>query len=91
MDVPGWICHYDIEFSQDLEVEETQIAVDPFCIFHPFSDHNFFLSCFPLLIFLNIVDQFAIRIVAGVQMGAIPETLVSLLVDNCSEMFFGAV
>ena len=48
------------------------------------------LSQLSFLVFLNVVDKFAVRIVAGVEMGTVAVALVGVLGDDGSEMFFVA-
>ena len=90
MNIPWRICHHHIEFPQNIKVKKSQITVDPLCMLHPFFRYHLLKSNFRLLILLNIMDQFAVRIVASVQMRTIPITLVSFLIDDGPEMFFWA-
>ena len=87
MDVPGRISHNHIEFSQYFEIKVSQVAIDPLGVEHPLPGDYSFLSRLGLLILFDVVDQLAVRIVAGVQMRTIPKTLVCLLVDYGSKMF----
>jgi len=88
VDIPGRIGHDNIEFAQYLKIEVSQVAVDPLGMEHPFSCYFSFLGCFGLLVFFDVVDEFAVGVVAGVEVGAVAKTLVCFLVDDGSEMFF---
>ena len=90
MDIPRRVCHNHIEFAKDLEVKVSHIAVDPLSVRHPFTIDGFFLGKFSLLILLNVMDQLAVRIVAGIEMWAVAESFICVLVDNGTKMFFAA-
>ena len=90
MDIPRRISHDNVELTQNLEVEVTQVAVGPLSIEHALLGDDLVQSSFRLLVLLNIVDQFAVRVMTGVQMGTVPEALVGLLINDGSEMLLGA-
>lgn len=91
MDVPGRIGHDHVELTQNLEVEVTQVAVYPFCMRHTLPVDSSFLGTFQLLVLFDVVDEFAVGVVAGIEVGAIAKRLVSILVDYGTEVFFVAV
>ena len=66
MDVPWRVSHNHVEFSQYFEIEVPQVAVDPLSVKHPLPGDYSFLSRLGLLIFFDVVDQLAVRIVAGI-------------------------
>ena len=86
MDVPGRIGHNHVEFSQYFEIEISQVAVYPLSVKHPLPGYYSFLGHLGLLILFDVVNQFAVRVVAGVQMRTISKTLVRLLVYYRPEM-----
>ena len=90
MDVPWWISHDNVELTENFEIEESQIAVDPLCVKHSFFRDDFFLGSFRLLVFFNVMNEFAIRIVASIEMRTVSETFICFLIDDRSEVFFGA-
>jgi len=89
VDVPGWICHNNVKFSQNFEVEVSHITVDPLCMKHSFLSYDLLLCNLRLLILLDIVNQLAVWVMTSIQMWAVSEALIGLLVDDCSEMLFG--
>lgn len=66
------------------------IAIDPLGVLHPFSRYGFFDGHFLLLVFFHVVDQFAIGVVTGIKMGAVAKAFIGFLVDDGSEVLFGA-
>lgn len=87
MNIPGRISHNNIKLPQYLKIEVSQIAVDPLRIFHPHLRQHLLLRSLRLLILLDIMYQFTVRIVAGIEMRTVTKTLVCILVDDGSEMF----
>lgn len=55
---------------------------------HSFTINSFLLSYLRLLILLNVMDQFTIRVMTSIQVWAISEAFISILINNCPEMFF---
>lgn len=90
VDIPWRISHYHVEFTQNLEIEISDIAVYPLSVQHSLSDNRLFLSNFSLLVFLDIVDQFAVRVVAGVEVGTVAKAFISFLIDDRAEVFLCA-
>ena len=91
MDVPGRVGHDDVELAENLKVKIPEIAVDPFSMRHALAIYGSLLRSFQLLILLDIVDEFAVRIVTSVEVRTVAEGLVSVLVDDGPEMLFIAV
>jgi hypothetical protein len=91
VDIPGRVGHDYIEFAQDLEVKVSQIAVNPLCVRHPLSINSLFLRNLNLLVLFDVMNQLAVRIMTGIEMRAVPEAFVSILVYDGSKMFLIAV
>jgi hypothetical protein len=91
VDVPGRVGHYHVELPQDLEVEVAQVAVDPLGVRHAFAVDGAFLGSFELLVLLDVVDEFAVGVVAGVEVRAVAEGLVGVLVYDGAEVLLVAV
>lgn len=89
MDVPWWVSHYHVKFTQNLKIEVPQIAVQPLSLTHSLKCYRFLLSYLVLILF-DVVDQFAVRIVTGVQMRTITVRFVCLLVYQSTEMLLCA-
>ena len=85
MDIPWWVSHYHVEFTQNLKIEVPQITVQPLSLTHSLKSYRFLLSYFMLVLF-DVVDQFAVRVVAGVQMRTITVRFVCLLGYQSTEM-----
>lgn len=88
MDIPRWICHYYIKFSKYLKVKISEIAIYPLCMRHSLTINSLLLSYLWLLILFNVMYQFTIRVMTGIQMWTVSKTFISILINNCSEMFF---
>jgi hypothetical protein len=91
VDVPGRVGHDDIELAEDLEIEVSEVAVDPLGLGHAFAVDLLLLGSFKLLVLFDVVDEFAVGVVAGVEVRAVPEGLVRVLVDDGSEVLLVAM
>ncbi len=91
VNVPWRIGHDDIEFPKDLKIEVPEIAVDPFGLFDSFPVKLLVLGVFNLLVFFDVMDEFAVWVVAGVEVGTIAVGLIGVLGDDGSEVLFVAV
>jgi hypothetical protein len=58
---------------------------------HALAVDGAFLGGFDLLVLLDVVDELAVGVVAGVEVGAVAEGLVSVLVDDGAEVLLVAV
>lgn len=88
MDVPWWVCHYNVEFAEAWKVEILNIAVNPLA-------HWMFLNLLlqGLLLgwlLLRVMDMLAVRIMTGIQMGAVSHRLISWVGDQSPEVFLCA-
>lgn len=88
MNIPRWISHNDIKLSQYFKIKISQVTVYPLCKFNSLPIKLLILGFLLLLIFFNVMYQFAFGVMACVQMWTIAITLISVLGDNSSEMFF---
>ncbi len=91
VNVPWRIGHDDIEFPKDFKIEVPEIAVDPFGLFDSFPVKLLVLGVLNLLVFFDVVDELAVGVVAGVEVGTIAVGLIGVLGDDGSEVFFVAV
>ncbi len=66
VNIPGRVSHDDIELAKDLKIEVPEIAVDPFGLFDSLTVKLLVLGVFNLLVFFDVMDEFAVGIVAGV-------------------------
>ncbi len=73
-----------------MRVKLPDVTVDPLGVLHTLLCDGFLDGGFLLLILLDVVDEFAVRVVAGIEVRAVAKAFVGLLVDNGPEVLFGA-
>ena len=88
MNIPWWICHYYIEFSQYLEVKVSEITIYPLCMRHSFTINSLLQSYLRLLILFNVMNELTIRVMTSIQVWTVSKTFICILINNCPEMLF---